>query len=73
MMRRRFGILVAMVCAFAAERAAAQEIVHFPSFDDQHALVVQMVTAYLDAELRGDPALLTAVEGSSNPLVVVQQ
>jgi pimeloyl-ACP methyl ester carboxylesterase len=43
------------------------------SFDDQHALVVQMVTAYLDAELRGDPALLTAVEGSSNPLVVVQQ
>jgi dienelactone hydrolase len=39
MMRRRFGILVAMVCAFAAERAAAQEIVHFPSFDDQHTVL----------------------------------
>ena len=43
------------------------------SFDEQHALVVQMVTAYLDAELRGDPALLNAVEGSSDPLVVIQQ
>jgi alpha-beta hydrolase superfamily lysophospholipase len=43
------------------------------SIDTQHALVIQLVTAYLDAEMRQSPAALTALEGANNPLVVFQQ
>jgi predicted dienelactone hydrolase len=39
----------------------------------QHALVIQLVRAYLDAELRHETALLGAVEAANNPLVVIQQ
>jgi len=36
----------------------------------QHALVIQLVTAYLDAEMRDDPA---AIEAAGSPGVVFQQ
>lgn len=39
----------------------------------QHALVIQLVTAYLDAEMRDDPAALTAIEAAGSPGVVFQQ
>jgi predicted dienelactone hydrolase len=39
----------------------------------QQALVIQLVTAYLDAEMRHNPAPLEAIEGASNPVVVFQQ
>jgi pimeloyl-ACP methyl ester carboxylesterase len=39
----------------------------------QHALVIQLVTAYLDAEMRNNPAPLAALEAAQNPLVVFQQ
>lgn len=39
----------------------------------QHARVIQLVTAYLDAELRHDPAPLTALEGANDPGVVFQK
>jgi pimeloyl-ACP methyl ester carboxylesterase len=39
----------------------------------QHAIVIQLVTAYLDAQLRHDAAPLTALETSNNPIVVFQQ
>jgi pimeloyl-ACP methyl ester carboxylesterase len=41
--------------------------------DTQHALVIQLVTAYLDAEMRHDPAPLAALQAAKNPLVVFQQ
>jgi hypothetical protein len=43
------------------------------SHADQHALVVQWVTAYLDAELRGDTSQLSAIEAAGDPRVVLQQ
>jgi pimeloyl-ACP methyl ester carboxylesterase len=39
----------------------------------QHALVIQLVTAYLDAQLRGNPAPLASLQAAGNPLVVFQQ
>jgi hypothetical protein len=39
----------------------------------QHALVVQLVTAYLDAQMRGQPGALAALEAAGNPQVVFQQ
>ena len=39
----------------------------------QHALVIELVRAYLDAELRHQTALLGAVEAANNPLVVIQR
>jgi pimeloyl-ACP methyl ester carboxylesterase len=39
----------------------------------QHALVIQLVTAYLDAEMKSDPSSLAAIEADSGPLVVLQQ
>jgi dienelactone hydrolase len=39
----------------------------------QHALVVQLVTAYLDAQLRGNGAPLAALLGTNDPSVVFQQ
>jgi predicted dienelactone hydrolase len=39
----------------------------------QHALVIQFVTAYLDAEMRHNPAGMAAVEAANNPVVVLQQ
>ena len=41
--------------------------------DVQHALVVQLVTAYLDAEMRSNPAPLAAIVAADNPQVVFQQ
>jgi predicted dienelactone hydrolase len=43
------------------------------SFDAQHALVIALVRAYLDAEMRHEPALLNALEGANNPLVLMQE
>jgi predicted dienelactone hydrolase len=43
------------------------------SLEAQHALVVQLVSAYLDAEMRHDPAPLAALVAAPNPLVVFQQ
>ncbi len=39
----------------------------------QHELVIQLVTAYLDAEMRGAPASLAALQAANSPLVVFQQ
>jgi predicted dienelactone hydrolase len=39
----------------------------------QHDLVIQLVTAYLDAQMRHAPASLMALEAANNPLVVFQQ
>jgi dienelactone hydrolase len=33
------AVLVAMACALAAARVVAQEVVHFPSLDDQHTML----------------------------------
>jgi alpha-beta hydrolase superfamily lysophospholipase len=41
--------------------------------DAQHALVIQLVTAYLDAEMRNEPGALAALEAAGNPVVVFQQ
>ena len=41
--------------------------------DTQHALVIQLVTAYLDAQLRGNPAPLASLVAAGNPQVVFQQ
>jgi dienelactone hydrolase len=38
----------------------------------QHAFIIQFVTAYLDAELRHNPAPLAAAQGANNPLAVFQ-
>jgi predicted dienelactone hydrolase len=38
----------------------------------QQALVIQFVTAYLDAEMRHNPAPLAAVRSANNPLAVFQ-
>ncbi len=43
------------------------------ALDAQHALVVQLVTAYLAAEMRNDPAPLAALEAAHDPLVVLQK
>jgi len=39
----------------------------------QHALAVQLVTAYLDAQMRGEPAALEGLEAAGDPRVVFQQ
>jgi hypothetical protein len=39
----------------------------------QHALAIQLVTAYLDAQLRNDPMPLAALVAAKNPQVVFQQ
>jgi pimeloyl-ACP methyl ester carboxylesterase len=39
----------------------------------QHALVIQFVTAYLDEQMRHNPAGMAAVEAANNPIVVLQQ
>lgn len=41
--------------------------------DTQHALVIELVTAYLEAGMRGNPAPLAALQAAGNPLVVFQQ
>jgi predicted dienelactone hydrolase len=43
------------------------------SLDAQHALVIQLVGAYLDAEMRSNPGPLAALEAANNPLVVFQR
>lgn len=42
------------------------------TLDAQHALVIQLVSAFLDAELRGNSAALTAVESAPPASVVLQ-
>jgi predicted dienelactone hydrolase len=39
----------------------------------QHALAIQLVTAFLEAQMRHDPAQLAALEAANNPLVVFQK
>jgi hypothetical protein len=39
----------------------------------QHALAIQLVTAFLEAQMRHDPAPLAALEGAHNPVVVFQK
>jgi dienelactone hydrolase len=39
MASRWLGVLLAAACALAVNRAGAQEIVHFPSLDDQHTVL----------------------------------
>jgi pimeloyl-ACP methyl ester carboxylesterase len=39
----------------------------------QHALVIQLVTAYLEAQMRNDPAPLAALQAAGNPVVVFRQ
>jgi predicted dienelactone hydrolase len=41
--------------------------------DAQHALVIQLVTAYLDAELLHNAAPLAALQAAANPVVVFQE
>jgi predicted dienelactone hydrolase len=43
------------------------------SIDTQHALVVQLVTGYLDAQMRHSPAALAKLIAAGNPLVVFEQ
>jgi predicted dienelactone hydrolase len=43
------------------------------TIDVQHALVVQLVGAYLDDVMRNDPAPLAALTAANNPLVVFHQ
>jgi pimeloyl-ACP methyl ester carboxylesterase len=43
------------------------------SFDTQHARVVELVTAYLEAQMRQRPAALAALVGGNDPVVVFQQ
>ena len=39
MARQWLGVVLAAACALAAGRAGAQEIMHFPSLDDQHTML----------------------------------
>jgi pimeloyl-ACP methyl ester carboxylesterase len=39
----------------------------------QHAYVTKLVTAFLEAQMRHNPALLTAAEGENDPVVVFQK
>jgi hypothetical protein len=39
----------------------------------QHALAIQLVTAFLEAQMRHDPAPLAALEAANNPVVVFQK
>jgi hypothetical protein len=39
----------------------------------QHALVIQLVSAYLDAQMRHDPGPLAALVAAKNPLVVFRE
>jgi pimeloyl-ACP methyl ester carboxylesterase len=39
----------------------------------QHAFVIQLVTAYLDAEMKHDSAQLSGILAAKNPLIVFQQ
>jgi predicted dienelactone hydrolase len=43
------------------------------SFATQHTLVVQLVTAFLDAEMRQRPAALQAALTANNPRVIFRQ
>jgi dienelactone hydrolase len=42
-------------------------------FETQHDLVLQLVTAYLHAQMRQHPEVLSALVASNNPLIVFQQ
>jgi dipeptidyl aminopeptidase/acylaminoacyl peptidase len=39
MASRRAGLIVALICFLMTTRVVAQEIVHFPSLDDQHTML----------------------------------
>jgi predicted dienelactone hydrolase len=43
------------------------------TIDSQHALVIQLVRAYLDAQMRGNGAPLAALVAANNPLVVFHE
>jgi len=42
-------------------------------FDMQHTLTIQLMSAYLDAQMRQSPGDLTALVAAKNPLLVFQQ
>jgi dienelactone hydrolase len=42
-------------------------------FQTQHDLTLQLVTAYLDAQLRQHPEVLASLRASNNPLIVFQE